>query len=33
VKPLCIVSIPHVKGVSEKYKGVSECYNIKAVFF
>ena len=31
-KPLGILSIPHARGVSEKFKIVSERYNISTIF-
>lgn len=30
-KPLCMMSIPHVGGISEKFKRIIEIFNIKTV--
>jgi hypothetical protein len=32
VKPLCLISIPYVRGVSEKFKCTVNKYNIRTVF-
>jgi hypothetical protein len=32
VKPVCSVVIPYVKGISEKFKGIGNRYNIKKIF-
>jgi hypothetical protein len=31
-KPLCILSIPYVSGISEMFKRISEGYKIRTVF-
>lgn len=32
LKPLCVVSVPYIRGVSENLKRISECYSINAIF-
>jgi hypothetical protein len=31
-KSLCIVFVPYVRGVCEKFRRISECYNIRTFF-